>query len=48
MKIMVKNVMDEPISKTAEHGRVVTLGREGKDGTNWEFGIEIYTLPCVK
>ena len=48
MKIMVENVMDEPISKTEENGHVVTVGREGEDGTNWEVGIEIYTLPCVK
>ena len=48
MKIMVENVMDEPISKTVENGHVVTVGREGEDGTNWEAGIEIYTLPCVK
>ena len=23
-------------------------GGEGKGGTNWEIGIEIYTLLCIK
>ena len=30
-----------------ENGHVDTVG-EGDGGTNWEIGIDIYILPCVK
>ena len=43
---------DEPISKAGTEMQKqktnMTQSGEGDSGMNWEIGIDIYTLPCVK
>ena len=34
-------------NRDAENKHVDTRGA-GESGTNWEIGIDMYTLPCVK
>ena len=35
-------------NRDVENGCVDLGGGEGEGGMNWEIGIDIYTLPCVK
>ena len=47
-----KNGTDEPICsagiETHVENRCVNMGKGKEGGMNWEIGIDIYTLPCVK